>query len=1344
MKRFLILMIVSFITVLGIAQTTAINESFESWPAPDWTEYQYDEGGWENSILWGPNLGYGGGNCAKHKIANGTTDDWLVSPQISVNGSNYELVFQEQSTDLQYYTYSGVHISTNSGDPSDGDFVELAESLQVESNWVEHSIDLSAYDGQDIYIAFVYQGASSCWTHWDIDEVVVAPSSFTDGALTEIVNPTGINPNAGVEPVIVSLHNFGTSNITDADIQWSINGNNQGTFNVTNTITPGNEVNITLGNYDFSSPGDYLITCELILAGDMNASNDIIESTYFVTDPKDAELVSIYPYGFFPNTITEDVTVMVQNMGDFTINDFTIEWIFNGVSQTDFDVTSLGLAPGEAAEINIGIADLVQGLNTINATIQLSGDDDLSNNTNISYANVGSLWESFEGEMFPPEMWQANDYPLVDNFFPPIHGERYYSSQTDNNYFGEISDTLYTPLMDIQDGDVINFWMNNSAYFTNSDVLIWKDGITGEVHLIGDINSTLEQWDEVSMDISAAAGINYIGFVNEVPGSFGASSLDMITSTANIYLHNQDLGIRFFENNEIALIGEDHIFNVEIRNYGTNTVSANDYTVKIMLEDGSLLAEQAGTALNSWEKTNIEVIYNFSEVSNQKIYAYIDYSADEMLRNNTSETYSVYSLPADINYNEIGSMEYQDPNIPFNTGGDTYSLGADDISQNLFYQDELNITGMIYGIKLHYYELFAVGQYLPLNVWVKNTDLEDLSSGWIPQEGLQLVFNDTIEVFPGHNSVYIPFDEPFLMTGDNNLMVQYEQYNPEWPFTACRFYATAPGNGGPTRAIKLSDMYDLDVNDLPDYWAEHDNHTFTTFVYQEITEEGIISGIVTDEIGDPLENARVKIDGMSIEDYTDASGYYELPSIPNSSYSITASLLGYEDQTQEIELDLPAETLDFSLEALPQIIINGFVFGSNAPEMPLENVYINLHGYENQETYTDQDGAFMFENVYGNHEYSISFTLEGYEVLTMTFNAEDENIDLGDILLTEKMISAFNVWAVAGVGQAWIEWLAPESATEIKIQNDNNVYSYSLTNEPNEEVLLGNLFENNDLITITSVELEWDIYELSHDLVLIDILDSEGNTMVSSLPFLTHNDSLMTIDIPNISIDEDFFVMVHWKNNEETTDALVLDYSEGTINTAYIKYPGESPVLVSDFIGSPPGSFFVRVNTMQEDPGKETESILGYNIYKGLVSEIPAAPYAWEAINNEPISELSFIDENWTGSASDTYTFAVEAIYEEGNAEFSFSNFIDLIIGLTETENNQINIYPNPASSSIHLDNINAEKFYIYNILGELVYSQNEVAAHQKIDVSHLESGHYFVLIQNGQNKAVEKLIITK
>ena len=1340
MKKLFVFLITAILMNGIIAQTTAINESFESWPAPDWNIYEYGAGHWVHSTLYGSGLGYNGGNCAKIQINNDPCDNWLVSPQVNVTTSDYSLTFYELNDDLQYYLYEGVYISAGSGDPGDNDFVPLSESLKVEGTWVEHTVDLSSYQGNNIYLAFVYQGT---WTHWNVDEVVVSPASLIDGALTEIVNPTGINPIPSVEDVIVTLHNYGTDPIVDADIEWWINDILQGTYQGTGlNLGVGEDINITLGQYNFATQGDYDISVNLLLTGDSNPSNDTIEDTYYVSEAKDAALMQIEPEGYSPHTGIKDVIVTVSNIGDFTIEDISVEWDVDGIVQSVYDTIAVNLEVGEEVDLTIGQYNFPAGLSEISATVNISADEDLSNNTNNSYVSINILWESFEGADFPPEMWNADDYPLRDYFFPPPHGKFYYNSQTDNNMFGEVSDTLWTPLLDIEAGDEINFWVNNSAFYTNNDELIWKDGTTGAIHDIEDIESELERWDEVTIDISSAAGINYIGFVNDNNGSFGISSIDMITSDASIYQYNEDLGIRDLEFDYLAKIDVPHTFSVSIRNYGVNQVQGSAYTVKLMTEDDVQLVVESGVTLQNWEEVTIEIVYTFTDTVVQKVHAVIDYTSDQMEGNNTSVEYGVYSVPADIMVNDVGYQESENVMIPFDTGGDSWTFGQDDLSQHIYYQDELGVEGYLYGVTLYYHELFGVGQYLPLEVRIKETDLEDLSGGWIPQADMTVVFNDTIQVYPGHNSVYIPFDEPLLITGTSNIAIQYYQYEPEWPYTACRFYSTNDPNG-PVRAIRFNNGYNLDPSNPPTYWGEHTDYTYTSFVYQPIGEDGVISGTVLDENNDTIQWATIVVEGTSIVESTGENGIYTLPTLPYETYDITASYLGYADSTQTIVLDTQNETLDFQLEPLPQVSLFGEVYGSNAPDIPLEGVLVTIVGYQTYSTYTNADGGFLFDNVYGNNDYTITFNYYGYHDHTDTATLENIDVDFGIVILNEEFISAYNVSAIPGTDQVQIEWFDPITSKKTKLQNDTDIDFYSYTNEPYEDVWLGNLFEVEKMITVTSVEVRWDIYELAHDFVTIDILDYQGNVLVSSQPFLTHNDSTMTIDVPNISIDGDFYAMVHWKDNELSTDALTIDYSDDVPNTAYIKYPGETPILLTDFIGGDNGSFFVRANILEEDPGKGTREAISYNVYRGLAEDIDEA-YTWPVLNTVPVTDLMFIDETWSSSDPLVYTYAVEAVYVEDYAEFTFSNFIAGFTGIDESEKDEVIMYPNPASSILNLSGVEGTIITVYNIMGEIIYSEDIKTPTTKIDVSHLENGTYFIWINGLPSQLVKKLIVAK
>ena len=163
-----------------VAADTILEEGFEgSWLPSGWE--QYNQGGvsdydWEQYDQY---VQYGT-YCAHHGYDyNVNCMDWLVTPQLDLTGSiAASITFQQKQGASEYYEYTGVWVSTGSGDPDDGDFVELAqvqmESGEDEYTWYERSYDLDGFLGEQVYIAFYFDDQGSSGTRWDIDEVLVA------------------------------------------------------------------------------------------------------------------------------------------------------------------------------------------------------------------------------------------------------------------------------------------------------------------------------------------------------------------------------------------------------------------------------------------------------------------------------------------------------------------------------------------------------------------------------------------------------------------------------------------------------------------------------------------------------------------------------------------------------------------------------------------------------------------------------------------------------------------------------------------------------------------------------------------------------------------------------------------------------------------------------------------------------------------------------------------------------------------------------------------------------------------------------------------------------------------
>ncbi|MBN1314456.1 MAG: choice-of-anchor J domain-containing protein, partial [Anaerolineales bacterium] len=158
-------------------------EDFEGEFPPDgWTLYKTGDSadpGWQQTSLYA----YSGSYSAFHIDAdlNQPAISWMVTPRITATAQT-ELTFWQSVVYWNFYEYHGIWISTGSSDPNDGDYIELIELVPTEANnynWVQETIDLSAYAGQAIYLAFRYVGDYN--TAWFLDDITVTGCALSQG-----------------------------------------------------------------------------------------------------------------------------------------------------------------------------------------------------------------------------------------------------------------------------------------------------------------------------------------------------------------------------------------------------------------------------------------------------------------------------------------------------------------------------------------------------------------------------------------------------------------------------------------------------------------------------------------------------------------------------------------------------------------------------------------------------------------------------------------------------------------------------------------------------------------------------------------------------------------------------------------------------------------------------------------------------------------------------------------------------------------------------------------------------------------------------------------------------------
>lgn len=77
------------------------------------------------------------------------------------------------------------------------------------------------------------------------------------------------------------------------------------------------------------------------------------------------------------------------------------------------------------------------------------------------------------------------------------------------------------------------------------------------------------------------------------------------------------------------------------------------------------------------------------------------------------------------------------------------------------------------------------------------------------------------------------------------------------------------------------------------------------------------------------------------------------------------------------------------------------------------------------------------------------------------------------------------------------------------------------------------------------------------------------------------------------------------------------------------------------------------------------------------------------------------------------------------------------------TEEDQLSIYPNPASSFIEINNTfkTDVELRVYNIIGDVVISKNITSGSEEIDISQLASGIYILAYDNGKELETVRLL---
>ena len=255
MKKIFTLCIALLAMSICVKAQIVLTENFDSGMPSGWTQIDAnnDGMGWEHSsnpASYFPStvdLSGSGHNGSTAFMLSGsysnvtstaiTPDNWLITPAINLT-ANSTLTFYVCAQDASYASeHYGVYISTTNA-TSTSAFTMLNQwtigSSKTQSPWEEKTVDLSAYTGQTVYIAFRHFNCNDQFL-LNLDDVTIMAQPTSP---TIIANPTSIdfgtvvlgqNSAAATSVISTYLLTSGVTATTAAPFSVSADGSTFGT-----------------------------------------------------------------------------------------------------------------------------------------------------------------------------------------------------------------------------------------------------------------------------------------------------------------------------------------------------------------------------------------------------------------------------------------------------------------------------------------------------------------------------------------------------------------------------------------------------------------------------------------------------------------------------------------------------------------------------------------------------------------------------------------------------------------------------------------------------------------------------------------------------------------------------------------------------------------------------------------------------------------------------------------------------------------------------------------------------------------------------------------------------------
>lgn len=997
---------------------------YENWEdEATWSEWSTRDNNLDGTT-WAYQTNYGGfdnSKCAYYRYSSIDGDDWLFSPALNLaSDKEYSISFWVNNI---YVTQKMKITFGSSKDPSSQTSV-IIDLPSIDGTNRLHSTTFRVPADGVYYIGFyVYTpgGEYSCLylDNIKIEEAVKLGVPANVESLTQI-------PGANGEVSMGLSWTNPTKTYGDEDLT-SISAINIYKDRATTPIVYNTD--LTLGKnvtWTDPNPTEGSHTYKVTAVNNIGESYSEIVNTYVGVDvpkgPTDLTLTSsarqgilswTAPSAFGNNGGWYDPTNLSYRIVRNPDN-MVLETSFSGTSYTDTTITSrANYSYTLTSKNSYGTGGSSESNNLIiGSAVQLPFYEDWEN------ANTFGLW-TIKNENNDEGTWERRT--TRGNEFPSCIAYESFSGT-----YVPADDWLFTPSITLEKDATYRIKFKAKTLIFTYESLHITIGKAASV--AAHKNNVIRSWEEFT------TGWNFnqflANFTVEATSSYSLGFHINSSSGNNLYIDDISIekvldkdikAVSLTNNNTAPTVNDETTTIVSIINNGTQQ-NASGFTVQLIDDDDLVLASSRITRpLAAGVSSDISLKWTPVKAGNMNVRGRIVYDDDQAKTNNDTKAYNIDVQTSNVKVAVIGTEKVISQYIPINVYG--YSF-----SESVYYAKDMQ--GYIGDIESIAYKVQSGASHLkdkPFKIWMGEVDEISLNAGWISATRLQLVFDGSFDIPQGTYDLKIPLQNKYTYKGGNlAILIDSESEFGQTGEYGLTFFTSEYGGSA---TMYLNGYYDNNA-ETPNNAVGHFSATIpNTMLYVNTENTGKLSGYVYKADGiTPLSGAAVKVEGMNNSKKTDANGYYEFPYVISGSKDVTASIIGYAENSQEVNISLgQSASQNFTLSDLPKIVVSGKVVGQDNPSLGIGNAKVSLSKYTDYSTTTDASGNFSLPDVWGGQAYDLNISYDGYADYVSTFTANSTDHNLGAIALTERADQPLSVTAIDQDDNALVLWDKPVS-----------------------------------------------------------------------------------------------------------------------------------------------------------------------------------------------------------------------------------------------------------------------------------------------------------------------------